>query len=1198
MLQADIILALRYAIQDEKALVNVIRALKSDILIWNALKDTSLLEACIQKAQGNPFFWKPCNIALLLLEREFPNSAFKQNVGALSPEFEEQALKKRNDIFNWHKNSPELIDVAIVAITLHQQLEDSSDEEKSSEINYSLNGFSQVELSNGLKTLFVVLYGLVSNENQFFQKVIAHLPKQIIAEIVTHVILTQPLNLDDQLEVLYRVVEMLPLMDQVDLVHTLKNHGFDALSLDLGNHCLSRVLAKNNDSFEQKDRNELDVTKIRELESLADLFQMSGQSQKSADLFAQAAEAMAQWNKILLAKKKQGSNGEDFSQSENPFEIALHAVLTLPEADVQQVEMNALKIDDLLNADFQVDLPSNYHPGIFKVIERLIDLGLWKNGFSIFNKIQKIMPAGKDTAKLGYSLNTRIENHEAALDYLGILMALDPGDITIQREFAITLEKIGRLDDAYKEWKTIITNQKSIAEDYEKVAKLAIGSNDYQNAFTIGNKLIELNPLNGFGLGVVGFSQFKMGNKHEAQDFLRRSVDIDPDNPQTWLWSVEITEDVSSTAEAEKILSHALQFLPNNPELNFGLAKIMISREAFTEALPFVRKAAEFLPNSLAVTLELLEILETLGLLGEEQKLLSSAVNKWPKDSELAYLNGRQLINIGKYIEALPHLQFVLSNSKPESGFFLELSKAMIEGQRELFIPVNIENDLYSAAEIGMLEESTTFEGRYYQAELLLAEKKYEPALSIFKELFQFSEANNSVWRAKIQVGIGEISFQEEQYETALISLKEASEILTDSIRLHKLLVEVFTKLNFSDDAEKCAEKLYMDHQNDFEACCWFAGFLQKTGRYERAAEIYEKALTFQSENVEVILRLANNYRLKEENQKCKETLARILKINTAKSVDKKEAAIAADRIDEVSLAIELLASAQVDSPDHDPDLALALSHLYLKQANFEKAREIIEVYLGSNPNNAILVWKLSEIEEILGNHDKVVELLTRVLNEIQTSDQMLSIPLTWVSAKILPVDKVATKFSKTNIYTHLGDLHNKVEKINDSLINYMQAVKCDQNNFYALHKAIELDDRLLFGADLPDYGLSEFKTHDDEEKTKLAEIYALNVHHSMDEGNYEGAKALLEKALQLSEQDPFVRAARIRDLVETGNEKSAFDEYQALKVYQSPNLWIPIAAAEVGDWEDAIKTKSRICAALTTRSTRMDAPGENPSSL
>ncbi len=1175
MQQADIILALRYAINDEKALVNVIRALKSDNLIWNALQDPSLLDACIQKAQGNPFFWKPCNIALLLLEWAFPNNALILNADELSPEFRNQAVKDCNDVFNWHRNSPELINIAIVATTLHHQFEETIDEGKSIGVNFPLSGFSQIELSSGLKTLFAVLYGLVPNENQFFQEVIAHLPKQIISEIVTHIILTQPLNQEDQLEVLYRVVDMLPLKEQVDLVHTIKNHGFDTLSLDLGNHCLSLALAKDIYSSEKKNRKELDLTKIREMESLADLFQLSGQNQKSVDLFAQAAEAMTQWNKILLAKKDQGINGKDFSLSDNPIEIAIHAILTLPEAEVQQVETNALKVDELLNADFQVDLPSIYHRGIFKTIERLIDLGLWKNGFSIFNKIQKLMPAGKEIAKLGYSLNTRIENHEAALDYLGILMALDPADITIQREFAIILEKIGRLDNAYKEWKTIISHQAAIPDDFEKAARLAIRSNDFQNALTIGIKLLKLNPLNGFGLGVVGFSQFKMGNKSEAQDYLHRSVEIDPDNPQTWLWSVEIIEDISSTVKAEQILSQALQFLPNNPELNFKLAKILISREAFTEALPFVRKASEFLPDSLTVTLELLEILETLGLLGEEQKLLLCAVDKWPKNTELAHLHCRQLINMGKYVEALPHLQFVLSNSQQQGSFFLELSKAIIEGQRESFAPLKIENDLYSAAEIGMmknLETSLTFEERYYHAELLLAEKKFEPALSIFKDLFQFSESNNSVWRAKIQVGIGEISFQEEQYETALISLKEASGILTDSIRLHKLLVEVFTKLNFTDDADRCAEKLYMDHQNDFEACCWFAGFFQKTGRYERAAEIYEKALTIQSENVDVILKLANIYRLNEENNKSKETLARILKINIAKSVDKKEAAIAADRIDEVPLAIELLVSAKVTSPDNDPDLVLALSHLYLKQANFEKAREIIEVYLGSNPNNAILAWKLSEIEEILGNHDKAVELLTSVLKEIQTSDQSFSIPLNWVSAKILPVEQVAIKFTETNIYTHLGDLHNKAEAINDSLIDYMQAVKCDQNNFYALHKAIELDDRLLFGADLPDYGLSEFKAQNDEEKINLAEIYAINAHHYMDEGNYEGAKTLLEKALKLSEQDPYVRAARIRNHVELESEKSAFDEYQALRVYQSPNVWIPIAAAEVGDWDDAIK--------------------------
>ncbi len=1173
MQQADIILALRNAIRDDKALVNVIRALKSDNIIWNALEDSAFLDACIQKGQENPYFWKPCNIALLAVEKTFPNESIKPNSSILSSVVRESALQSLNDICNWQKNNPALFQVSLIALLFRNKFDESTCEDELLTSDFQLSNISGMGLSTGLQTLFAILYGFVSDEGSFFQKIITLFQKHMMVEILTHVILTQPLHQADQLEVLYRVTDLLPLAEKVGLVSSLQNHGLNTLSLDLGNHCFSQISGKNQESFENK--REIDLVKIRDMESLADLLQLIGQDQKSAELFEKAQEEMQKWNKILSVKKDQGSNKDEYLVSDNPFDLAIQSVITLPESEISQIQANALKIIELFISDFDGNLPSKYHARIFKSIERLIDIGLWKESSEIFNHVQIFLPVGKEVARLGYLLNDRIENFQAALDFLGILVTLDPDDFEIRRKFAILMEKNGRVDDAYQEWNSIINGSNSMSSDFEKTAKLAIELGDFQNAFVLGKKLIELTPMNGFGLGVIGYSQFKLGHKQEALEFINRSLDLDSDNPQTWLWRAEIAVDLSGYAEAEKFLLKALQYLPNNPDLNYQLAKIMIDREAYTEALPFVRRAAEFLPDSLAATQDLLGILETLGLLGEELQLLHRAVNRWPNDPKLAHINGRQLLNLGKYAEALPYLEFVLANSQSTDAIYLELSKAIIDGRSDSFVPSSIDPDLFSKAKTGIkkyLETSPNFEGRYYQAGLLMMDGRFDSALSIFKELIQLPDANNDAWKAKIQTGIGEIALQNEQFETALISLKEALECLPDSIRARMLLVEVYTKLNFSEDAERCAEKLYMDHQNDIAASTWFAGLLQKVNQYERAAIVYENALAIQPQHSDLLLKLADCYRACDEFQRCKDTLAVFLKMEKVDPSEKKEAAVIANVINDDKLAIELLASAQCASKVNDPDLAVSLSHLYLKNANFNEAREALGNCLESNAENGILLWKLSETEELLGNHGKAIELLDKLLKCILKSNEEISIPSTWTSAKILPEGQAQFKLTTSIVNTKIGNIHYKLEENKEALTYYVHAAESDPKNIFTLHRVIELDDRLLSGEKLPVSKLNELVADNEEEERQLAEIYAIMAHHAMDDGNYDGAKVFTESALKLSDQNPFVRSARIRGLVENEKENSANDEYQALKVTLDANLWIPIAAAEVGNWTDAIE--------------------------
>ncbi len=194
---------------------------------------------------------------------------------------------------------------------------------------------------------------------------------------------------------------------------------------------------------------------------------------------------------------------------------------------------------------------------------------------------------------------------------------------------------------------------------YMEAGALHIQLGDYARAQYVYESAIFNTNEDALLLQKLGFCSEKTGNLHTALQFYLRSLELDPDDAQTYFHLGECYKALGKRQKAIDAYLRAVAMDGRKEEYHLGIAEAYWQTEQYGKALSSFRKAAFTAPEDLNYWLRYAGFLYSVGQEKKALSVLEDAQN-YVFGAELEYCQIACLMSLGRRGEALYRLSEVL----------------------------------------------------------------------------------------------------------------------------------------------------------------------------------------------------------------------------------------------------------------------------------------------------------------------------------------------------------------------------------------------------------------------------------------------------------------------------------------------------------------------------------------------------------
>ena len=177
---------------------------------------------------------------------------------------------------------------------------------------------------------------------------------------------------------------------------------------------------------------------------------------------------------------------------------------------------------------------------------------------------------------------TRPRNYDAALVVLDRLCPSPPGspakisgsyDLSCEMRTYVLAEKRGLTDD------------NGVSELYWLIGEVAYKRGQFIVARALEELALERDPRDAANWHSLGIIYRAMNKNEEAVSAFRRSLEIDPKEPNTMYWLASTLIDVGQLDEAERVLTNILTIDPKHARVWFRRGEIQMIRHDYKAAI-------------------------------------------------------------------------------------------------------------------------------------------------------------------------------------------------------------------------------------------------------------------------------------------------------------------------------------------------------------------------------------------------------------------------------------------------------------------------------------------------------------------------------------------------------------------------------------------------------------------------------------
>lgn len=1008
----------------EKEYGQIIRALRNDSIVWQAVQEPGLANKMVKLANTDRSRWTPAFLALTALEIPEKYNQLRGSSEPLSEKVKYTAAAELEKLIsqplhNLPNFTIETAGLAAIAIRERWILLNQAD----------ISIFKEQTNLVIWKTITACLVGIMPSPETFLHALITAGSHQL-QELALHAVTTNPFQTDQISKFLLPSIASLPTIQRIDFLRQCYQ-----IDPNLAEFLASEIIAQIED-HEISDSNPFE--QIQKFVEMSELLKITGKYEQAiptleklwqttlslqTDLTAQLAQAAAKANhqdaaiqaiekiskiedhihndeqpNVTLAQIHTGQlnlnafekSGEASTKSlQSPATLLAKAQLAYKESnqsDAQNFANQAYEATSQYlrgNQSLSANISASITPDFLQtLIEFLIQIELVIEAENLCELVLQKLPNNDEIVSL-YSRSAQLSGDlNKALENAYVAAALTPTNTRYRRSLIELLIELENWPEAQKESEFYISQlEQPTAMEFHLLATCYLNTDQLHDAALSAQKGLALDADNGELHALLGEIFQKDGKANQAIKHFNQAILLDPQIPQYWSALAALYRDQGNIQKSEELLLAAFEVIPNNSQLHLQLGQLHLENNKPVEALAEFNKAREYvLPQTShttrqAIYLSLGSTLQNQGYHPEALKTLEEGHQAFPVHQGIAHLLGNALYHNGMFQEALSAFQIASQKTPLPVEVLLDFGRTLLAmGDKSSEALEKIEHALEIDPDddrgIALLGEANAQAGDHHKA------------IQIYQQSLRSNLADNREWRVRLSTNLALSAFELNQPEIAITFLQESLQTTPDSLKLKQTLCQAYILTKLSKDALRIVEEILGKHQQNLEILMWASDQAIALNELEFAAEILNQAKQIAPHKADILVRLGYIQLENGEEEDARSTFGQLF---AAENVDIKNLRLAAQALislGDISSSIPYLEKALELSDYKSSDLLKELTNLHLTSGNYQDALETVQKQIKIQPmipsllvTQADILFQLSRPKAALDSMLKALEL-------------------------------------------------------------------------------------------------------------------------------------------------------------------------------------------------------------------------------
>ena len=875
---------------------STLHAFKQDPLIWNDLSSPETLEQMSQEWPGSNYSLTPASLALFKID----HSLLQNETTEIQPSAPvlETALLAYEDYLQNKTSVDNLQLAANLALALYMKAQQNTD---------WLRLLRETTARQGLETALAwmefwgtplsILNGWIEDRLSFLQALLQVKQPEFGLEMLRHVILTLPADIEEQSRLFKNSLALAPLSAQVSAVQQLHLAGDETLAKEVAAGLLERHLIKD---VEIKSTSEIWQTSEKSLlagntsRQLAALAQYAG-DYKNAETFLKVATqnyavelagTLIQSSALKVAQgispaaeieqiPAQLSSDENvqneiamlgdkdsFNSAETnaPLATFLSAKAVLQAGNESLAKQMARESVQALNLfPFESARALNWNPR--QLLDQLIEFELWLEARRVVDRLIILSPTDLELLLRSVKIAEATADRGHLIESLENITLFEPQNSELMRQLANAYQEAGDWSNAFGGYDTLIQNLGSTEiSDYLGYAESALKTGKAPLAIEFAQKILTTSPENGQALAILGYAHHKQGQTEKALEFLNRSVSLAPDSIEPWLLMAELYKEKGEMAKAVEVLRTARNTFPGEKKVGLELAKELLAQGQAAESLTALKEIQSDSPD-LESALLMIQVQKALSL-PDSAELIENTHVSFPASSEAAYEYADLQLRCGDRGEAARLLEPLLKGDSVPTDWKLAYADALLgEDYRNVHqsaLPAT--EQLRTAKAIlseTLLAEPENIYAKVLSAELAIKEGQESKAFEFLTNLLKETSTENSNWFDRVRAGFAWAATLLHKFDLALGPIQSIVDAHPEWAGASQTLAQVDQATGEITDAVDQANQVLAIAPDVVQSAEWFANFMSDMGKKNEAEKTIQNLAKTHADKLPLLVKLA-----------------------------------------------------------------------------------------------------------------------------------------------------------------------------------------------------------------------------------------------------------------------------------------------------------------------------------------------------
>ena len=547
----------------------------------------------------------------------------------------------------------------------------------------------------------------------------------------------------------------------------------------------------------------------------------------------------------------------------------------------------------------------------------------------------------------------------------------------------------------------ITTENENDIDALKLVALCEVNVENYEEARKILEDIIKFKQNDAICWYYLGCCYDNLGQLVEAKHAYTTVMKLRPEYVDVYKSMAIVQIKAQEPEKAIDYIEQGLKYADKDDYAFYYIAgTACMAAQNFEGSIKYIEKAIELAPNNVQLYNNLGTAYLTTGQLDKARETYEKSIELEPTDS-LAYFNIASILQMqDEHEKACEYFEKAHELEPDDDSYIIAWAVSEVKANR---IPEAIEHYKYLSA---AYPQKTTY--KFNLASCLQIIGQYEAAISILVQLSMMNPKSVNILKklAAIYLITGQVSKAKEiyeriikhggtdfmpYYELAMLCiktgdtdraenmLKKVNKLKPDFANAHKDLAVIYLNKRLFDYAKDEFEKAYEYGSKDFSIVLEYANYFHATSDFEKADQMYQKALELKPENPNALAFSAlNKTHLKQIDVALEQ-----IKSAISKSPASAFMFFIAGRIYFLSNDFDCAKDYLIKSFEMEqmPETQNLLALCYFNLKDFKQAKIIFNNMLEKSPLNintllniAKCCIELKEIDQALEYLDKIVD--------------------------------------------------------------------------------------------------------------------------------------------------------------------------------------------------------------------------------